>query len=407
MKLLKHKFLPLILSIVTGLSATGCGDEDHTVPSFPDDPNNPNKPVEIEPGKIYDWEASRTSIADYTDMVLIYGGGHQRSIYDWEKNRFQSYVTYTDKKGSEKWFFDAYLFIEFADYGYGSALVTYATGYQDPSTKKYLDSATKADWKRLADYYFQKSKNLDALDQLVGEASARLGKPKHPRQVIISLPEPIKNKNWNQPSSSTTYWGDIDGNTLDFSKTADRVAAVQWYIDYIRARFDAARFQNIELAGFYWLAEKATNSTTILEPVAKYLHSMNYSFNWIPYFNADGYSQWKKYGFDYAFLQPNYFFNDATPISQLEQACKNATNANMAMEMEFDDNALARNGRAYKLRNYMDAFRRHNVDGTRPIAYYQGNNTVHSLRTSTNAEDVELFHEFATFVIDRAYRSGR
>lgn len=404
MKLLKNSYLNLFASLAVGLLATSCGDENHNTPNFN---FNEGEKIEIEPGKIYDWEASRTSIADYTDMVLIYGGGHQRVIYDWEKDRFQSYVTYTDKSGVEKWFFDAYLFIEFADYGYGSNLVTYATGYQDPTTKKYLDSATQADWKRLADYYFQKDKNLDALDQLVGQAASRLGKPKHARQVIISIPEPIKNKNCKEPSSSTTYWGEIDGKKLDFSKTADRVAAVQWYVDYIRARFDAAGYKNIELAGFYWLAEKATESTTILKPVSEYLHTMKYSFNWIPYFNADGYSKWSSYGFDYAFLQPNYFFNDATPLSQLEQACQNATKANMAMEMEFDDNALARNGRAYKLRNYMDAFRRYQVDATRPLAYYQGNNTVHSLRVSSNADDVALFHEFAKFVVDRAYRTGR
>lgn len=79
----------------------------------------------------------------------------------------------------------------------------------------------------------------------------------------------------------------------------------------------------------------------------------------------------------------------------------------MAMEMEFDDNALARNGRAYKLQNYMDAFRRHRVWDEQPIAYYQGNNTVHSLRVSTNADDQALYHEFGDFVTTRPFRNGK
>ncbi|MDE6831728.1 MAG: DUF4855 domain-containing protein [Muribaculaceae bacterium] len=405
MKILTHTFFSLFAAASLGVVTAGCSEEDHTVPPLPG--SGDTSKVEIVPGKIFDWEAARTSIADYTDMVLIYGGGTQRYIKDWETDRLQSYVTYTDVNGYKKWFFDAFLFIEFADYGAGSASVTYCTGYRDPSTQKYLKSATKADWERLARYYFKTGKNILALDALVGQSAQTLGKPSHPRQVIISLPEPIRNLNCDNSSSSTTYWGEIDGRQLDFSKTADRVEAVRWYIDYVRALFDNADLKNVELAGFYWLAEHATQSTDILDPISKYLHTINYSFNWIPYFNAAGYAKWKSFGFDYAFLQPNYFFNDATPLSQLEQSCQMAATANMAMEMEFDDNALARNGRSYKLRNYMDAFRRYRVWNDRPIAYYQGNNTVHSLRTSASSEDVALYHEFGEFVTTRPYRVGR
>lgn len=405
MKLLTHSHLAFIAAAMLGAMSAACSEEDHTVPPLPGTGNS--TPIEIEPGKIYDWEAARTSVADYTDMVLIYGGGTQRYIKDWEADRLQSYITYTDVNGSKKWFFDAFLMIEFADYGYGSASVTYATGYRDPSTQQYLNSATKADWQRLADYYFKAGKNILAIDALVGQAAQTLGKPSHPRQIIMTIPEPIRNLNCGNSSSTTVYWGELDGKQLDFSKSADRVAAVKWYIDYIRALFDNANLKNVELAGFYWVAEHATQSTDILDPISKYLHTMNYSFNWIPYYNAAGYTQWKSYGFDYAFLQPNYFFNDATPLSQLESACQMAATANMAMEMEFDDNALSRNGRAYKLRNYMDAFRRYKVWNDRPLAYYQGNNTVHSLRTSTNADDVALYHEFGEFVTTRPYRIGR
>ncbi|MDE5608108.1 MAG: DUF4855 domain-containing protein [Muribaculaceae bacterium] len=406
MKFLTHSTLAFIAASFIGVTGVSCSEQDHTVPPIPGSGDSSGK-VEIEPGKIYDWEASRTEVADYTDMVLLYGGGTQRYVPNWEGERLQSYVTYTDRSGHKKWFFDAFLFIEFADYGYGSANVTYATGYRDPSTQQYLNSATKADWERLAEYYFKPGKNIMALDAFVGQATKTLGKPSHPRQVIMTIPEPIRNLNCRDYSSPTTYWGEIDGRKLDFSKTADRVAAVQWYIDYIRALFDNANLKNVELAGFYWLAEHATESTDILDPISEYLHKMNYSFNWIPYFNANGYAKWKSYGFDYAFLQPNYFFNEATPISQLEQACQMAASANMAMEMEFDDNALARNGRAYKLRNYMDAFRRYKVWNDRPLAYYQGNNTVYTLRTSSSSEDVALYHEFGEFVTTRPYRIGR
>ena len=39
--------------------------------------------------------------------------------------------------------------------------------------------------------------------------------------------------------------------------------------------------------------------------------------------------------------------------SRLDSACEQALRFNMGMEIEFDGNATASNGRAYKLRNYM------------------------------------------------------
>lgn len=408
MKIPTHFALAAILGCCIGLFTVSCGEDQNNAPVFPTVPTTPSQPEEpLDPDQVYDWEAARTEVPSYTDMVLIYGGGHQRYIYNWDKDRFASYVRYYPRTGASRWFFDSYLFLEFADYGSNSAMVTYATGYRDPSTKKMLDSATKNDWLRVIDYYFDPSHNIAALDATIEEAKAVLGAPAYKRQVVITIPEPIVRQNTDVNYSSTTYWGEIDGRQMDFSKTADRVLACKWFIDQVRARFNKAGYKNVELAGFYWLAEHSSDSQSILLPISEYLHQFHYSFNWIPYYNAAGYAKWKTYGFDYAFLQPNYFFNDATPLSQLESACQMAATANMAMEMEFDDNALSRNGRAYKLINYMDAFRRYKVWDERPLAYYQGNNTVHSLRTSTTGADVDLYHQFGEFVTTRPYRDRK
>ena len=392
-------FLPLLLVVMVS-----CGKEDHTVPEIK--VPGGNEPVEQpKPGELQSWEKSRTEILDYTDMVLLYGGGRQRYIPNWDTNRLSAYVSYTDKGGHEKWFFDSFLFLEFADYGSGSAMVTYATGYKDPVSNKILDSATKKDWERLIDYYFLEDHNLAQLDATVEAVSRRIGQPAEKPRVVITIPEPIMRRNSSEATSSTTYWGEIDGKALDFSKSVDRVKACCWYIDRVRAMFDKRGYKNIELAGFYWISEKASDSSDILASVSEYLHQMNYSFNWIPYFSADGYAQWKRWGFDYAYLQPNYFFNESTPMSRLDDACNMGLAAKMGMEMEFDDNALASNGRGYKLRNYMQAFRNYKVWDNCRIAYYQGNNTVYTLKNSANADDQSLYHDFAEFVTTRPLRS--
>ena len=400
------KILNLIfLSTVLMVSAVACGNDEPETPTKPTTPEQPSTPGDGDDDEItlYPWEESRTAILDYTDMVLFYGGGAQRYIPNWDKDRIESYVTYTNEQGVETWFFDAFLFLEFADYGEGSNMVSFATGYKDPSGT-LLSSATKYDWENLINYFFSKGHQLYALDETIGDAISRLGAPAYKRRVVITIPEPIRNQDSSNASSSTTYWGRVSGVTLDFSRDADRVKACKWYIDRVRQLFDRANFQNIELAGFYWIAEKSTHTSTILPQVADYLHKFKYTFNWIPYYTADGYAQWSQWGFDYAYLQPNYFFNESVPESRLQEACRLGAGANMGMEMEFDDNALASRGRAYRLRNYMNVFKQEGVWANKRLAYYQHNNTVHTLRKSGNADDRALYHEFATFVTTRPLR---
>jgi hypothetical protein len=161
----------------------------------------------------------------------------------------------------------------------------------------------------------------------------------------------------------------------------------------------------VELAGFYWLAEESTHTRDVLTPVAAYLNGLKYSFNWIPYFEATGYDQWKSYGFNYAYLQPNYFFNASTPYSRLGDACQKAASYNMDMELEFDEEVLAGKGKADRLRNYMAVFKEKGIWKERRIAYYQGNDALWALKNSMNEEDQELYHHFCDFIISRPIRT--
>lgn len=49
-----------------------------------------------------------------------------------------------------------------------------------------------------------------------------------------------------------------------------------------------------------------------------------------------------------------------------------AEEADMHLELEFDDNALESRGKAGRLRDYMSAFRRNGVWSDKRLAYYQG-----------------------------------
>ena len=79
-------FILFLCCIGSGLAA--CQDEDHTVPTLPSE-NDPeiNDPV-VE---FYDWEKNRTELLTSTDMVLLYGGGHHRTPYTWDKERVRGW----------------------------------------------------------------------------------------------------------------------------------------------------------------------------------------------------------------------------------------------------------------------------------------------------------------------------
>ena len=167
--------------------------------------------------------------------------------------------------------------------------------------------------------------------------------------------------------------------------------------------FKEMNYKNLELAGFYWIAEEATNTRTILSDLSSYLNNLKYSFVWIPYNGSDGAFDWKKLAFNYAYYQPNYFFNDTKPLSILNKACEDAIKYGLDMEIEFDDRAMIDRGNwGYRLDNYMNSFKDYGIWESKRIAYYQGNRTVYELSKSTAEADKKLFHKFCKFVAERA-----
>ena len=242
------------------------------------------------------------------------------------------------------------------------------------------------------------------------------------RKVIMVLPDPIIYKvydgkgNGKGDPGSTVYWGELNGRKMDFSTAEDRIAAYKWYVDEVRRRFDLGNYQYIDLAGFYIISEELVTpgdgwnhelkkSDEIIPPLAEYLHAINQSLNWIPYNRAAGYKKWQQLGVDYAYMQPNYFWEGQKSLSQFFSDVK----ANgLGMEFEFDEALLEGNPDCdtYKkrFREYMSGARLNNVYGTKPLSYYHGTNALYDLSKSTAAKDREFYHEFCRFVLDNPMR---
>ena len=398
---MKKVFLFLVAMMVGGLFPTliACSDGNSVAPNFDWDETGGNDQEGIKPSKIYEWEKNRKEVLQSTDMVLCYSGAPNRAV--WNKDLMSNYVVYKDKQNKKHWLFDSFLFLEILDI---NNIKAYTKGF----SKEY-ESANKSAWEGLLDTYFMSSSGIAGLDQCVAEQQTELGVPSYKRQVVISIPEPMVNKFSAISSTTTKYWGKLDGKELDFSKAEDRVKACIWFIDQVRARFDEKNYQHVELAGFYWVAEDATATRSILNNVADYLKDLKYSFNWIPYFTSDGHTQWKSLGFTSTYFQPNYYFHDNLDKSRLIEACEKANKYDMDMEIEFEDNVCKypeESSKAYRLRDYMEVFKEYGIWKNKRLAYYQNNTALVALKNSGTPEDQDLYHDFCQFVISRPMRNS-
>ena len=390
---MKKYITAILAAVLVSCSGAGINNPDNWQNYYPSEDNPPYQGDDAE-----DYP-DRTAPVGCSDLVLLYGGSQHRTPFEWPSTTIRDYVTWQDPQGSQHWLFDGFLLLEFMLTQHN---VTLITGYQWQGS--YLVSASKAHWQSLADYYFKSGSGVDAIENSCREAASVIGNPPSKRKIVIGIPEPIQYYDSHNKSGGTKYWGELEGTELDFSLPSHRIAAVKWYIDRVRANFKAKNYQYVELAGFYWVAEKATQSRDILKGVSEYLHGMNYSFNWIPYYTADGYASWKSFGFDFAYLQPNYFFNESVPFSRLADACNDAISAGMGMEVEFDGNASVANGRGYRLRDYMSEFKRFGIWDSCPLAYYQGAWALKWLKDSSKPEDVALYNDFCNWVVTRPFR---
>jgi len=334
--------------------------------------------------KIQDIVGQESSVgkADIRDLALIYNGGAHRSVV-WDEKMFMPYVSIPDEDASRhRWLFDGFLFLEIHNGSRG-----FASGYMPTP-------ARKTDWVGLIEGYVREGNAMRALNDYIEKIKDKApdyGKHK----IVISLPEPIP---WQKD------WGEIDGKALDFNKTQDRIDACKWYIDFLIEKFKAAELNNLQLTGFYWLAEEATNSRTIINQIADHIKSKELYFYWIPYFNTDGRDEWRSLGFDKAYLQPNHFFSTSIPDSRIDDACRIAKNLGMSMEMEFDSRATeAEGGWGNRMRAYMDGFDRNGVLDEDDIAYYHGDDGLYKLKNGSTADRV-LYKDITEIIAGRQER---
>ncbi|MHB1462688.1 MAG: DUF4855 domain-containing protein [Armatimonadota bacterium] len=230
------------------------------------------------------------SKADYLTPEKA-GFHHCVLIYHTEKrdaNALKPYVVrMRNGQPTNDWLFDSFVFLD----------------YSLPSGRDTEAGATNMqDWLWQLDSWFAKNRDIDALNQAISQTSAVIGTKPKARKVILSIP-------WSNPA--VTDFGDVDGDGVSESlaSLAGREKVMRWYVKEAMTRFQQARYEHLELWGFYWMRERIDVNPETVRAASRVVHEAGSKLLWIPWFRSPGWQNAYNYGFDAVIMQPNYSFN--------------------------------------------------------------------------------------------------
>lgn len=272
------------------------------------------------------------------------------------------YVGYYDKEGNLKdTFFDSFLFLPYSAF-------TYSSHYKSAEG-----------WKYYVDNTFAEGKNVDALNTAAEKVENQLGVECKPKVFLTIF------------HTAPTYgdfpekFGDIDDDGVDedISTLEAKIKATKWMIDTQIARFKEKEYKNLSLCGFYWFEEQIDyenpHEFQVMFFARDYLHSMGYKMIWIPYYQASGFGDWKKFGFDVACMQPNYAFNTSVPKQRLYDNAMLTKRYGLCYELEINDTYAPEYYDRYK--EYLEVGKETGfMDSVK--MYYQGGRTFYDMYMS-------------------------
>lgn len=326
------------------------------------------------------------------DLALIYAGASDRP--QWTADELRPYIAHTFANGKTDWLFDGFLFIEYKTWRTPDGLFEFIpTPKTVPARKKH--------YVNYLDYLFSRGVSLDALDNEISALKEKIGDPGFKHKIVLTL---------FVPRDGQTDWGRLNGHDVDFNRMDDKVEVVEWMLNQLVARFNAARYENIELIGMYWPYEELRQDAgELAKNVAALVHAKGLKFCWIPWFKAPGSDHWWDYGFDMVYQQPNYFVWPKAEKRQLYEACQRARDYNMGVEFEANPKCLSDNTTdgndpkeyAKRFKSYLEVFKKEGVMTHAPIAYYTDTKLLLQFNQNPTKQNRQLADMLAKFIVER------
>ncbi len=277
------------------------------------------------------------------NMVLIYNG-YYKTVPEFGENTVDDlipYAGYETTSGSiTDFMFDGFLFLPYAGAPSGGS---YDCTPSSPTVK--------SDWDFYINNSFDSKYNLAALDSAVGVVKKALNNSNYKAKVEIGIP---------YPTYTSTNFGDVDsdGVSENLSTLSEREKVLHWYINRVLIRWSAANYSNLQLVGFYWFEEQADydvedSVADMIKYTRDFLNNKGLVLSWIPFYQAAGFAEWDSLGFNAAFLQPNYAFNNF-PEEELGDAADAMKKLGMGVEIEIHWSALSSSTYRDKYYAYLD-----------------------------------------------------
>ncbi len=225
------------------------------------------------------------------DLLLCYIVS-ARGSHDLQPQTFTHAVGYHQNGVIKDHMFDSFIMLSSPNYLYDY--------FEDGSYA--LKPLTKSDWLTyITKEELAKGRSIDALNTAVGKVKRAIGDGEYRANVFMTLFYPVP---------TVRDFGEVEGKNLDLAVMEDKKAALRWMADESAARFEAAGFEHLRLAGFYWYCEEVNFMDTdkgLTEDITDYVRQKGMLTCWCPFYGAPGYRDWKEMGFDIATQQANYF----------------------------------------------------------------------------------------------------
>ena len=189
----------------------------------------------------------------------------------------------------------------------------------------------------------------------------------------------------------------------------DQVAAINWYNQELLRMWDEGSFEYLELAGIYLVEEGISKMTPVLQSVADFAHGNDLKYFWIPYMNAPGYSQWKRWGFDAVAYQPNYMFSSDSTTERLQNAAQAAIEYGMGIELELaglNEAGVISPDRFNRYMDYLEAGVDYGFDGDKAYKAYYQDTCALLYAANSNTPKVRYIYDATYQFIKGTYEKG-
>lgn len=205
--------------------------------------------------------------------------------------------------------------------------------------------ATRASWEAYLEDLFAPGKQLPALEEAVAKVNGVDGL-QGKKKVILTVPYPDeKEKAFGSLEEGKSVLSFSEEDAGREQALENRFAAVRWYYNKMMERWREAGFKHLELDGIYWYKEYMDQTISgekeLVQNVARLVRGRGQNFYWIPFYGAQGYEEWRSYGFTHVFLQPNYYAVEDQPEERMDRAVELARRYKTGIELEYDEKVLS------------------------------------------------------------------